>query len=102
MKPARAIADAPDTPVVLRLAPGPGRRRWQDAALCAQVDLDLFFPEKGGSTRPAKRVCRACEVRIECLEYAVEHEDITAAGIWGGMSERERRVIKRQLRAEAS
>ena len=93
----RAIADAPDTPVVLRLAPGPGRR-WQDAALCAQVDPDLFFPEKGGSTLEAKRICRACDVRAECLDYAVEHEDITAHGIWGGLSERERRVIKRTLR----
>ena len=41
----RAIADAPDTPVVLRLAPGPGRR-WQDAALCAEVDPDLLLPRE--------------------------------------------------------
>jgi WhiB family transcriptional regulator, redox-sensing transcriptional regulator len=67
---------------------------WEDRALCAQTDPDAFFPEKGGSTREAKRVCRSCEVRAECLEYALEHDE--RFGIWGGMSERERRRIKRQ------
>ena len=66
---------------------------WQDRALCAQTDPEAFFPEKGGSTREAKRVCRSCEVRAECLEYALEHDE--RFGIWGGMSERERRRLKR-------
>jgi WhiB family transcriptional regulator, redox-sensing transcriptional regulator len=67
---------------------------WQDQALCAQTDPEAFFPEKGGSTREAKRVCRSCEVRAECLEYALENDE--RFGIWGGMSERERRRLKRQ------
>ncbi len=67
---------------------------WQDLALCAQTDPEAFFPEKGGSTREAKRVCRSCEVRAECLEYALEHDE--RFGIWGGLSERERRRLKRQ------
>src|SRR5690242_201856 len=67
---------------------------WQERALCAQTDPEAFFPEKGGSTREAKRVCRSCEVRAECLEYALEHDE--RFGIWGGMSERERRRLKRQ------
>ncbi len=67
---------------------------WQDQALCAQTDPEAFFPDKGGSTREAKRVCRSCEVRAECLEYALEHDE--RFGIWGGMSERERRRLKRQ------
>ena len=67
---------------------------WQDRALCAQTDPEAFFPEKGGSTREAKRVCRSCEVRTECLEYALEHDE--RFGIWGGLSERERRRLKRQ------
>ncbi len=67
---------------------------WQDRALCAQTDPEAFFPEKGGSTREAKRVCRGCEVRAECLEYALEHDE--RFGIWGGLSERERRRLKRQ------
>ena len=66
---------------------------WQDRALCAQTDPEAFFPEKGGSTREAKRVCRSCEVRAECLEYALEHDE--RFGIWGGLSERERRRLKR-------
>jgi WhiB family redox-sensing transcriptional regulator len=66
---------------------------WQDRALCAQTDPEAFFPEKGGSTRDAKRVCRRCPVRAECLEYALETDQ--RFGIWGGMSERERRRIKR-------
>ena len=67
---------------------------WQDRALCAQTDPEAFFPEKGGSTREAKRVCRSCDVRSECLDYALENDE--RFGIWGGLSERERRRIKRQ------
>jgi WhiB family redox-sensing transcriptional regulator len=66
---------------------------WQDRALCAQTDPEAFFPEKGGSTREAKKVCRTCDVRAECLEYALEHDE--RFGIWGGLSERERRRLKR-------
>ena len=67
---------------------------WQDRALCAQTDPEAFFPEKGGSTREAKKVCRSCEVRAECLEFALENDE--RFGIWGGMSERERRRLKRE------
>lgn len=66
---------------------------WQERALCAQTDPEAFFPEKGGSTREAKRVCGSCEVRAECLGYALEHDE--RFGIWGGLSERERRRLKR-------
>ena len=45
-------------------------RGWQDAANCLGVDPDLFFPERGASTREAKEVCKGCVVRGECLEYA--------------------------------
>ena len=67
---------------------------WQERALCAQTDPEAFFPEKGGSTRDAKRVCLSCEVRAECLEYAMEQDE--RFGIWGGLSERERRRMKKQ------
>ena len=50
--------------------------------------------EKGGSTREAKRVCLSCDVRSECLEYALAHDE--RFGIWGGLSERERRRLKRR------
>ncbi|TDE96127.1 WhiB family transcriptional regulator [Occultella glacieicola] len=71
-----------------------GALSWQERALCAQTDPEAFFPEKGGSTREAKRVCVSCEVRVECLEYALEHDE--RFGIWGGLSERERRKLKRR------
>jgi WhiB family redox-sensing transcriptional regulator len=66
---------------------------WQERALCAQTDPEAFFPEKGGSTREAKRICSGCEVRAECLEFALAHDE--RFGIWGGLSERERRRLKR-------
>jgi len=69
--------------------------QWQDRALCAQTDPEAFFPEKGGSTREAKRICMGCEVRGECLEYALAKDE--RFGIWGGLSERERRRLKRGI-----
>jgi WhiB family redox-sensing transcriptional regulator len=68
-------------------------QEWQDRALCAETDPEAFFPEKGGSTREAKRICSGCEVRAQCLEYALAHDE--RFGIWGGLSERERRRLKR-------
>ncbi|GAB6901002.1 hypothetical protein JCM9957A_40920 [Kineosporia succinea] len=72
----------------------PPELAWQERALCAQTDPEAFFPEKGGSTREAKRVCMSCEVRAECLEYALAKDE--RFGIWGGLSERERRRVKKQ------
>ena len=72
-----------------------GALAWQDRALCAQTDPEAFFPEKGGSTREAKRVCAKCEVRQDCLDYALEHDE--RFGIWGGLSERDRRRMRRQV-----
>jgi WhiB family transcriptional regulator, redox-sensing transcriptional regulator len=66
---------------------------WQEEALCAQTDPEAFFPEKGGSTREAKRVCGRCDVQDDCLSYALAHDE--RFGIWGGLSERERRRLKR-------
>ncbi|MGI8537041.1 MAG: WhiB family transcriptional regulator [Mycobacteriales bacterium] len=66
---------------------------WQEQALCAQTDPEAFFPEKGGSTREAKRICVGCDVKGECLEYALGQDE--RFGIWGGLSERERRRVRR-------
>ena len=67
---------------------------WQHEANCLGVDPDLFFPERGASTKEAKGVCRGCTVREDCLEYALANGE--KFGIWGGLSERERRRIRRQ------
>lgn len=67
---------------------------WQTDSLCAQTDPEAFFPEKGGSTRDAKKICTTCEVRTQCLEYALENDE--RFGIWGGLSERERRKLRKR------
>ena len=83
-----------------RAAAAPRRRRarrpdWKDRALCAETDPEAFFPEKGGSTREAKKVCVSCEVRAECLDFALGNDE--RFGIWGGLSERERRRLKKRV-----
>jgi len=67
---------------------------WQSDSLCAQTDPEAFFPEKGGSTRDAKKICASCEVRTRCLEYALQNDE--RFGIWGGLSERERRKLRKR------
>jgi WhiB family redox-sensing transcriptional regulator len=76
-------------------------KSWQDLANCLGVDPDLFFPERGASTREAKEVCRGCVVRDDCLEYALANGE--KFGIWGGRRARARRRIRRQrARARAA
>lgn len=67
---------------------------WQEDALCSQTDPEAFFPEKGGSTRDAKKICAQCTVKSKCLEYALKNDE--RFGIWGGLSERERRRLRRR------
>ena len=67
---------------------------WQSDSLCAQTDPEAFFPEKGGSTRDAKKICGSCEVRTQCLQYALANDE--RFGIWGGLSERERRKLRKR------
>jgi WhiB family redox-sensing transcriptional regulator len=71
-----------------------GELAWQADALCAQTDPEAFFPEKGGSTRDAKRVCSECPVSEACLDYALAKDE--RFGIWGGLSERERRRLRKR------
>lgn len=73
------------------LAIGEADPSWMALAVCPQTDPEAFFPEKGGSTRQAKAICAGCDVRPECLEYALDNDE--RFGIWGGYSERERRKI---------
>ena len=73
---------------------GEGELGWQTDALCAQTDPEAFFPEKGGSTRDAKKVCGVCNVKAQCLEYALANDE--RFGIWGGLSERERRRLRKR------
>lgn len=72
---------------------------WRHEALCLREDPELFFPI--GNTGPAlmqieeaKAVCRRCPVTEECLTFALETGQ--DAGVWGGLSEDERRALKRR------
>ena len=76
---------------------------WRNRAACAEVDTNVFFPV--GVTGPAipqiaaaKAVCRQCPVREACLEFAITTNQ--EFGVWGGTSEEERRVLRRQWRRE--
>lgn len=71
-------------------------------ALCGEVDPELWFPEKGGSTVDCKRVCRKCPLRSVCLEWALAHPGETRHGVWGGLSERERSALRQHRAAMAA
>jgi WhiB family redox-sensing transcriptional regulator len=70
---------------------------WQDDALCAQVGPELFFPETGESAAPARSICRACPVAVECLEYAQVHAK--KYGIYAGMGPKQRKRLRRKKAA---
>lgn len=69
------------------------REPWTEHAACRGLNPTLFFPERGASTREAKEVCRGCVVREQCLEFALRYGE--KHGIWGGLSERKRRRIRK-------
>lgn len=86
-------AQVPDTPRFLELL---AVEPWMEDAICAQTDPEAFFPQRGGSSRQAKAVCLACEVRLDCLAYALDRGE--QFGIWGGLSEKERRQLETRRR----
>ena len=79
---------------------------WQEAGACRDADLALFFSpdteatgvedaaERRRRLRQAKRVCGQCQVRLLCGRYALEHGE--KFGVWGGLSETERRRLRSQ------
>jgi len=64
---------------------------WYADGLCAQTDPEIFYPDKGGSTREAKAICQRCPVIEPCRDWAVSTGQ--RFGVWGGLSERERRAL---------
>jgi WhiB family redox-sensing transcriptional regulator len=66
---------------------------WQEQALCAQSDPEAWFPERGDSPQAAKRICRRCPVKAECLDYALDNR--IRWGVWGGLTDRERQHARR-------
>jgi WhiB family redox-sensing transcriptional regulator len=67
---------------------------WRAEGLCAKSDPDLFFAVGAIEHKQAKRICRSCPVREQCLTYAMDSP--VDHGIWGGLTERERRRWRRQ------
>ena len=64
---------------------------WREQAACKGLPVNMFYPERGEDSRDAKTVCDACPVLDDCLADAMRHHE--HHGIWGGLSERERRYV---------
>jgi WhiB family redox-sensing transcriptional regulator len=84
--------DIPGTPVLTWVG-------WQYGAACRGTDLEVFFPGRGQSAEPARQICAQCPVCEPCLVYALRHGIVH--GIWGGLTERDRRPLRSRYAAAA-
>lgn len=78
---------------------------WAEQALCAQADPDAWFPEQGRTAAIARRICAACPVRLQCLDYAMAGADTwggISTGIWGGTTPGERAALRQARKAAAA
>jgi WhiB family transcriptional regulator, redox-sensing transcriptional regulator len=73
---------------------------WADGARCRGMDPDRFFVRGVAQARPVIRVCERCPVREPCLQYAIDNE--ITFGVWGGLTERQRRAYQRRQLVGAS
>jgi WhiB family redox-sensing transcriptional regulator len=94
-----APADLPGAPTLIDAVPideipYDDINGWMPYSLCAQSDPEAWFPEKGGSTREAKKICGGCPVRDQCLKWALATDE--RFGVWGGLSERDRRKLRKK------
>lgn len=67
---------------------------WMQDAVCATVDPEAWFPEVGLSNKAAKQICLSCPVREQCLQAALDRDE--RFGVWGGLSEMERRKLRKR------
>ena len=72
--------------------PVPALAGWRYRAACRSADLEVFFPGRGEPAEPARQICAGCPVRQPCLDYALSHA--ITHGIWGGLTERDRRPLR--------
>lgn len=77
----------------------PKREEWRSKAACRGTDIDIFFPASEADAGRAKGVCATCPVRLECLEWALASRQ--EEGVWGGLTDTERRRLRRRRRAAA-
>jgi WhiB family redox-sensing transcriptional regulator len=71
---------------------------WRALGACSKTDPDLWFAVGAMEHKQAKRICRECPVQSQCLAYAMDAP--VDHGIWGGLTERERRRFRRQAGAK--
>lgn len=68
---------------------------WMTEALCAQVDTEIFFPDKGENPHAAQAVCARCPVQQQCRDYAIaEFHTGNDHGVWGDTAPRDRRALR--------
>jgi WhiB family redox-sensing transcriptional regulator len=72
---------------------------WRQTARCRGVDPEIFHPISDEDAEEARAICLLCPVREACLEYALTVRE--KSGVWGGLTERERRRVLRQRRRTA-
>lgn len=72
---------------------------WRKRAACRGLDPEVFYPASDEEAEEAKAICGECPVRQLCLEHALTHRE--RDGVWGGLTERERRRLVRQRRKSA-
>jgi WhiB family redox-sensing transcriptional regulator len=74
---------------------------WRQFARCRGVDPEVFYPvsDEEEAAEEAKAICALCPVRQPCLEFALATREKN--GIWGGLTERERRRVLRRRRKSA-
>lgn len=70
------------------------KTEWMEQALCREIDTEMFYPEPMVVAHDAKRICMMCDVRLECLAYALDNDE--QHGIWGGTALWERRALQKQ------
>ncbi len=68
---------------------------WRERARCAEVDPEIFFPEQGSNSRAALRICAQCDVRPECLGFALRFQAVETQGVWGGTTAADRARVRR-------
>lgn len=77
-------------------------RDWTKDAACKGAPIEIFFLERGCSkydSQPARQLCASCKVQPQCLDYALTQPEPNVLGIWGGTTGKERRAMRRQIRA---
>ncbi len=79
------------------VVPTSGPNQWRLDAACRELDTAIFFPETEDAAGAAKAICATCPVREPCLLFALANRE--EQGVWGGLTESERRRLRRRRAA---